>query len=83
MLTALALGRTDERNDLIKDYPMTTLLLSIPEVSKLIGIGRTKVYELIDEGSLDAVRIGARRLITAASVQAFVASLMQGEARQQ
>jgi len=32
--------------------------LSLKEVQRLLGIGRTKVYELVTTGELPAVRIG-------------------------
>ena len=32
--------------------------LSLKEVQQLLGIGRTKVYELVTTGELPAVRIG-------------------------
>lgn len=51
---------------------MEALLLSIPETAKALSLGRSKVYELIGEGRLDAVCIGRRRLIKADSVRALV-----------
>ena len=41
------------------------LLVSIPETGHQLGVGRTKVYGLIDEGELDTVHIGDRHLVTA------------------
>ncbi len=42
---------------------------------RLGGIGRTTVYELIAAGKLEAVKLGSRTLITAASIEALLASL--------
>jgi excisionase family DNA binding protein len=39
------------------------------------GIGRTTVYGLIAAGKLEAVKLGSRTLITAASIDALLASL--------
>jgi excisionase family DNA binding protein len=53
----------------------TRLLWDIPEAGDVLRVGRTTVYELIARGELDAVHIGRRRLITASSVEAYVARL--------
>jgi excisionase family DNA binding protein len=42
---------------------------------RLGGIGRTKVYDLIAAGKLEAVKLGSRTLITAASIEVLLASL--------
>jgi excisionase family DNA binding protein len=47
-------------------------LLSVPDplavspaaAARLVGIGRTKLYEAIGSGELKTLKIGARRLIT-------------------
>lgn len=41
------------------------------------GIGRTKFYELIQDGELDQVKIGRRGFITAKSLAAYVDRLSQ------
>ena len=41
------------------------VLVSIIRASGIIGVGRTKIYELMADGNLDAVKIGSRRLIRA------------------
>jgi excisionase family DNA binding protein len=47
-------------------------LVSIKDACLLLGIGQTKVYELIAEGLLQTVTIGSRRLITLASIDALI-----------
>jgi excisionase family DNA binding protein len=42
---------------------------------RLGNIGRTTVYGLIADGKLEAVKLGSRTLITAASIDALLASL--------
>ncbi|MDZ7578785.1 MAG: helix-turn-helix domain-containing protein [Candidatus Nanopelagicales bacterium] len=55
---------------------MTAHLLTIPETQDALGgLGRTKVYELMDAGAVDAVKIGRRRFVVATSVAAFVDKL--------
>jgi len=36
-----------------------SLLLKAPEVAQLLGLGRSKVYEMIASGELPVVRIGS------------------------
>jgi excisionase family DNA binding protein len=45
---------------------------TIPEFSRVSGIGRTKIYELLDEGKLQAIKIGKRRLIVIRSYKRMV-----------
>lgn len=49
--------------------------LGYPEAAQRIGVGETKLRELIGEGRLERVHIGRRALITSASVDAYVASV--------
>ena len=53
--------------------PDDRLLVPIPEpCSRLGGISRTMMYELIDRGDLVKVNIGRRGFITAKSIAAYV-----------
>jgi excisionase family DNA binding protein len=49
--------------------------LSIGEVCRVSGIGRTKIYEAISTGRLKARKLGKRTLVLRADLQAFLASL--------
>jgi excisionase family DNA binding protein len=51
------------------------LLISIDEAARLLSLGRTRIYELIDEDRLTAVKAGKRTLILTESMWAYVASL--------
>jgi excisionase family DNA binding protein len=52
------------------------LLDSIQETARLLGnSSRTRIYELIADGSLVAVKLGRRRLIRHDSTQALVERL--------
>jgi excisionase family DNA binding protein len=43
----------------LQQIPITeTILLRAEEVALLLGLGRTKVYEMVAAGELPAVRIG-------------------------
>ncbi len=53
------------------------LLVSIPETGHQLGVGRTKVYGLIDEGELETIHIGDRHLVIQASIKRLVERLAQ------
>lgn len=55
------------------------LLYSIPAAGKLIGLGRTKIYELISAGRLDAKKAGYKTLVTSESIARYVESLPKAE----
>lgn len=57
---------------------LSKLLLTIADTGPTIGVGRTKVYELIDAGELETVNIGRRRLVVAESVDQYVKRLRGG-----
>jgi len=41
---------------------------SIIEAAEMIGVGRTKIYDLLWRGEIDSVKIGSRRLIKISSL---------------
>ena len=47
-------------------------LVSIRQARTLLGIGLTKIYELIAEGLLETITIGSRRLVTLRSIDALI-----------
>lgn len=48
------------------------LLCSIREATQLLGIGRTKAYEMLNSGDLASIQIGTRRLVKMDSIRAFI-----------
>jgi excisionase family DNA binding protein len=50
-------------------------LVKIEAACKHLDVGRSKLYELIREGQLDAVKIGKSARVTTASLKRFVGSL--------
>jgi excisionase family DNA binding protein len=51
------------------DYaPTPPRLVTIPEVQRQLSIGRSLVYDLIDEGRLTRVKLGGRALVTQESI---------------
>ena len=53
---------------------MERALLSVRETGVVLGIGRTKLYEMIGCGELETVKIGTRRLVRVSSVNRIVQS---------
>lgn len=53
---------------------MTAQLLRIPEVAQRLGCGRTKVYELINQGHLATVTVGSVTRVSEAAIDAYVDS---------
>jgi len=51
---------------------MDPVLCSIADTARILGIGKTKTYELISENLLECVTIGARRLVKVASINKLV-----------
>jgi excisionase family DNA binding protein len=51
------------------------LAYPVNEAASLIGLGRTKLYEAISDGSLQAVKLGRRTLIPADALQKFIDGL--------
>jgi excisionase family DNA binding protein len=51
------------------------LLLRPEEAAQVLGLGRTKVYELMGSGALRSVRVGNSRRISAAALAEFVERL--------
>lgn len=49
------------------------LSYSIPEAAWALGIGRSKVYELLSDGSLESFYIGKRRLVHRDDLEQFLA----------
>jgi hypothetical protein len=43
--------------------PSDRITATIPEFRRISGIGRSRIYELLDAGELESIYIGARRLI--------------------
>ncbi len=51
------------------------LLLTPAEAARALGIGRSKLYELMQDGILESVHIGSCRRIPADALTALVADL--------
>ena len=59
----------------------SALAYTIADAVKASGLGRTKLYELIGAGKIDAHKAGARTLIPAGSLRAYLESLPAADIR--
>ncbi len=60
----------------LKD-PSHLQLLDVPEVARLLSVGRTTAYSLIAARELQTVKIGSSRRVLAISLQAYIQKQMQ------
>jgi excisionase family DNA binding protein len=51
------------------------LTMSITQAQLKTGIGRTKLYEAINSGNLEACKVGRRTVIRQTDLEKFVSSL--------
>ena len=54
---------------------MSKLVYTVAELKKELGIGHTKLYDLIKKGELEAHKIGSRTVFKKEAVQKFLNSL--------
>lgn len=57
------------------DTAVTPLLVSIPQAMRMTGLGRSKIYQKMDSGELESVKVDSRRLIPVDAVVRFVERL--------
>lgn len=57
--------------------PHKPLTVRIREACRMTGIGRSKFYELIQEGEIDVIKVGGMTLVPVAGLEAFLASHSQ------
>ncbi len=59
---------------------MDKLLITAGEAADLLGLGRTKVYELMAAGRIESVKIGRSRRLTVTGVHEFLERLKDSAA---
>jgi excisionase family DNA binding protein len=57
------------------DAPRAPLLNSISQTTTRLGIGRSKLYELIAAGDIHVIKIGGRTLVSEQTLQSFITKL--------
>lgn len=52
--------------------PVEPICVKVNDAARMIGVGRTKLYELIAAGEIEAIKLGKSTRITTASLQQLV-----------
>lgn len=63
------------------NYESRPRVHAVPDACRQVGCGRSKLYELIGMGELEAVKSGGTTLITDASIARYLAKLSPAEIR--
>lgn len=59
---------------------ITPLFCSVIEAGKILGIGRSSIFLLLDSNALRSVKHGKRRLVIMESVTSYAAALISSQA---
>jgi len=57
----------------VRSNTIDPLAVSIDDACRMIGVGRSAVYELINSGRIVSTKIGYRRVVSVASLKALFA----------
>lgn len=57
------------------------LLLTVEQAGRMLGLGRSKTYELVLKRELASLRVGRRRLVPRRSLEEFVVRRLEEEAK--
>ena len=57
-----------KKDDTIQAAPMLPMLKTVEQMSRVSGIGENKLRELMDNGELEYIKNGNRRLIADAAI---------------
>jgi hypothetical protein len=52
--------------------PLEPMTVRIPTATKLTGIGRSKLYQMIGTGEIETIKVGACALIILASLRRLI-----------
>lgn len=58
-----------------EEKPKAPQLYSVPEARRRLRVGLTKFYELMNNGEIRTLKIGARRLVSEDAIIEFIARL--------
>ncbi len=56
---------------------MPKFLYDLRQAASVLSVGRSKLYELMNDGAIKSVKIGNRRLIPAEGIEAYVSRLIE------
>lgn len=52
--------------------PVSPISVSVRDAAKMIGLGKSRLYELINDGTIRSTTIGGRRLVLVSSLRELV-----------
>jgi excisionase family DNA binding protein len=55
------------------NHNLNPLLVGIPEAARLIGLGRSKLYQILNDGEISLIKLGGRSLISVDELRSYVA----------
>lgn len=64
---------------MIAPLPLDPICVKINDAARMIGVGRTKLYDLIATNQIEVVKLGKSTLVTTASLRALVKRLQASE----
>lgn len=73
--------RTELVAPTVGEFGKHSALIGLSEVKALLGVGRTKVFDLIEDGQILRVKIGRRTLVPLSSVTSYIARLVENARR--
>jgi|TARA_A100001518_G_C1195948_1_gene40426 excisionase family DNA binding protein len=53
-------------------HPIEPICVKVNDAARMIGVGRTKLYELIAAGEVDVVKLGKSTRVTTASLRTLI-----------
>jgi hypothetical protein len=56
---------------------MEPIFASIAQTKSILGVGHTKLYQLVNRGELDLVHLDGKSLITTESIRRLAAKLIE------
>ncbi|NOW44533.1 excisionase family DNA binding protein [Novosphingobium sp. SG751A] len=59
--------------ELMNPHSPTPLAYSVADACRALSLGKTRIYQLINEGKLQSRKVGKRRLIPAESLRRLIA----------
>lgn len=54
------------------DDTFPPLVLTVPELAKILGIGRNQAYDAVRRGEIPSIRVGRRILISTKAIEYFL-----------
>ena len=63
---------TDLAEMVTRENGIERITVRVPQALAMLGLGRSKLYELIGDGEIEIIKVGKSTLIVVASLHAFV-----------